>query len=140
MTNLREQARGECCEIRSPICNYNPETTVLAHYRLIGISGMGLKSPDLIAAHACSDCHDLVDGRRHVVGLQRTDVQLLHLQGVVRTQAKLIKRGLEVSLGGNRHASPTIGRDSVLAGAVPVAAVPAGGAADADRVRREEAP
>ena len=137
MTNLREQARGECCEIRSSVCNYNPETTVLAHYRLIGISGIGLKSPDLIAAHACSDCHDLVDGRRHVVGLQRADVQLLHLQGVVRTQAKLIKRGLEVSLGGNRHASPTAGELPVLARAVPTVEVPAGGAADAGPVRGE---
>ena len=94
MTNLRTAARGEACEIRSPVCNYNIETTVLAHYRLIGISGMGTKSPDLIAAHACSDCHDLVDGRRHIAGLTRTDVQLMHLQGVVRTQAKLIRRGM----------------------------------------------
>ncbi len=41
-------------------------------------------------------------------------------------------------IGGN-HVSPTAGELSVLAGAVPVAAVPAGGAADADRVRRKEA-
>lgn len=94
MTNLRDAARGEACEIRSQVCNYNTETTVLAHYRLIGVSGMSQKSPDLIGAHACSDCHDLVDGRRHIEGLTRTDVQLLHLQGVVRTQAKLIRRGL----------------------------------------------
>lgn len=94
MTNLRQEARGEDCDIRSPICNYDSLTTVLAHYRLVGISGIGMKSPDLIAAHACSACHDLVDGRTHIEGLARTDVQLLHLQGVVRTQAKLIKRGL----------------------------------------------
>ena len=92
MTDLRTAAKGENCEIRSPICNYDPQTTVLAHYRLVGISGIGLKSPDLIAAHACSDCHDLVDGRRFIEGYKRTDVQLLHLQGVARTQAKLVQR------------------------------------------------
>ena len=129
MTNLRQEARGEACEIRSPVCNYDPETTVLAHYRLIGISGMGMKSPDLIAAHACSDCHDLVDGRRHLAALKRTDVQLLHLQGVVRTQAKLIKRGLEVSLGGKPYVPPTTRLDPLLARTVPAEPLAAGSAA-----------
>lgn len=49
--NLRKQARGRGCQVRIPhVCNFNSETTVLAHYRLAGISGMGMKSPDAIGA------------------------------------------------------------------------------------------
>lgn len=90
--NLRKAARGEPCQVRSPICNFDPQTTVLAHYRAIGISGMGMKSPDLIASWACSACHDLIDGRCHIANLTKDDVRLLHLQGVARTQAELIRR------------------------------------------------
>lgn len=80
--------------VRSPVCNFDPQTTVLAHYRLIGISGIGMKSPDLIGSWCCSACHDLVDGRRSIDGWNRQDVQLLHLRGVVRTQAELLRRGV----------------------------------------------
>lgn len=90
--NLRDAARGEPCMVRSPVCNYNPLTTVLAHYRQIGISGMSMKSPDLIGAWACSACHDLIDGRTRTE-LDKNDLRLMHLQGVVRTQAELIRRG-----------------------------------------------
>lgn len=91
--NLRTEAKGEQCQVRIPdICNGNKETTVLAHYRAIGISGSGLKSPDLIASWACSDCHDAIDRRRYM-DLDRDYVRLAHLEGVVRTQAELIKRG-----------------------------------------------
>jgi hypothetical protein len=42
--NLRKAARGRGCMIRLPgICNHNSETTVLAHVRLAGVSGMGIK-------------------------------------------------------------------------------------------------
>lgn len=88
MTNLREAARGEPCMIRSPVCNFDPQTTVLAHYRMIGVSGLGVKSPDLLGAWACSRCHEYVDTHRDV------DAKYLHLQGVARTQAELIRRGL----------------------------------------------
>ena len=90
--HLRAAARGEPCMVRSPVCNYNPLTTVLAHYRQIGISGMSMKSPDLIGAWACSACHDLIDGRTRTE-LDKNDLRLMHLQGVVRTQAELIRRG-----------------------------------------------
>lgn len=94
MTDLRKLARGQECQIRlNAICNGNPETTVLAHYRMIGLSGMGYKSPDICAAFACSDCHDAVDRRAHKE-LERDFVQLMHLQGVVRTMAILIDKGL----------------------------------------------
>jgi hypothetical protein len=91
MTNLRDAARGEPCMIRSPVCNYDPLTTVLAHYRMNGISGIGLKSPDLIGAWACSACHDLVDGRTKTP-IPKDELRLMHLQGVVRTQNELVRR------------------------------------------------
>ena len=92
--NLRNAAKGRECQIRIPeVCNRNNETTVLAHYRQIGISGMGMKAPDLLGAWACSDCHDAVDRRRHT-DLDFDFVRLCHLEGVIRTQAKLIEEGL----------------------------------------------
>jgi len=80
--------------VRLPnICNFNNETTVLAHYRLAGLSGMGIKSDDLIGAWACSACHDAID-RRANTDLDRDYVRLAHLEGVVRTIATLRKEGL----------------------------------------------
>ena len=94
MTDLRKLARGRECAVRIPgVCNGDPETTVLAHFRLAGISGMGMKSPDLIAAFACSACHDAIDRRAHT-DLDRDYVRLAHLEGVVRTQAELLKLGV----------------------------------------------
>lgn len=94
MTDLRKLARGRECAVRIPgVCNGDPETTVLAHFRLAGISGMGMKSPDLIAAFACSACHDAIDRRAHT-DVDRDYVRLAHLEGVVRTQAELLKLGI----------------------------------------------
>ncbi len=40
MVNLRKAAKGQMCQIRIPgYCNHNPETSVLAHYRLAGTCG-----------------------------------------------------------------------------------------------------
>lgn len=94
--NLRQLARAKPCMVRLPgICNGNPETTVLAHYRLIGISGMGIKSDDLLGAWACSDCHDAIDRRAHM-DLDRDYVRLAHLEGMVRTLCELKKLGVKL--------------------------------------------
>lgn len=62
--NLRDFARGQTCTARIPgVCNQDPETVVLAHCNMFGMGGMGMKAPDLCAAHVCSDCHDVLDGR-----------------------------------------------------------------------------
>jgi len=89
---LRREARGRECQIRLPVCNGNPDTVVLAHVRLVGISGLGLKSPDLFGAWACADCHDSVDRRRHT-SLDRDFVRLAHLEGMMRTQYILLQEG-----------------------------------------------
>lgn len=59
---LRDSARGQDCTMQvAGVCNYNPETTVLAH---INISGgkMGGKETDISACFCCSACHAWLDG------------------------------------------------------------------------------
>ena len=92
--NLRKEARGRGCMVRIPdVCNHNSETVVLAHYRLAGVSGIGMKSPDILGAWACSSCHDAIDRRAHT-DLDRDYVRLLHLEGMARTLAQLNREGL----------------------------------------------
>lgn len=87
--NLRKKAKGQECQIRLPgVCNFDPATTVLAHYRIAGLSGMGIKPPDWLGAWACSACHDAVD-RRANTDLDRDFVRLAHAEGVFRTLAKV---------------------------------------------------
>ena len=92
MTNLRKEAQGRECQVRLPgICNGNSETVVLAHYRMAGLCGVGMKPNDLFGAWACSACHDEIDRRT-----RRTDASeahMAHLEGVIRTQAALIAEG-----------------------------------------------
>lgn len=90
--DLRKEAKDRDCMVRLPgICNFNPETTVLAHYRKAGISGIGQKSPDLIGAWACSACHDEIDRRTRNVDFDT--VELAHLQGMARTLYVLFCEG-----------------------------------------------
>lgn len=91
---LRKEAKGRGCMVRIPeVCNHNSETVVLAHYRLTGVSGIGMKSPDILGAWACSSCHDAIDRRAHT-DLDRDYVRLLHLEGMARTLAQLNREGL----------------------------------------------
>jgi hypothetical protein len=93
--NLRTEARGRDCTVRSPVCCFDPAQTVLAHVRMQGISGIGLKAPDLLGAWACAPCHSLVDTGRYLsTRMERDECDLLLLKGVMRTQAQLIKEGI----------------------------------------------
>ena len=92
---LRKEAKGRGCMVRIfGICNHNSETVVLAHIRIAGVSGMGMKSPDLIGAWACSACHDELDGRTRKSGLTRDELRLAHYDGMARTIMQLHKEGL----------------------------------------------
>lgn len=63
--NLRQLANMKHCMLRlEGVCNRDATTTVLAHIRHANIAGMGQKPSDLCAVWACSDCHDVIDGRR----------------------------------------------------------------------------
>jgi len=66
MKKIRDSARNQPCTINAPCCNFNPETTVLAHYHAPGHGTMGGKSDDSSAAYACSACHDFLDRRTHL--------------------------------------------------------------------------
>jgi len=93
--SLRKEARGRGCTVRIPgVCNFNSETVVLGHIRVAGVSGMGLKSPDLLGAWACSACHDEIDGRTHTSGMTRDELRLAHYDGMARTIMQLHKEGL----------------------------------------------
>lgn len=92
MTDLRKQARGRQCQVRlQNICNHNHETTVLAHVRLAGISGLGIKSPDILGTWACNSCHAYCDSHHDAEtnaafaeGVYRT-LNILWREGVLRT-------------------------------------------------------
>lgn len=86
-TNLRKAARGRECQVRIPlICNGDPDTSVLAHYRLAGTCGAGCKPDDEQAAIACNKCHDVIDGRTKTDLYTRDELRLMHAEGVLRTQ------------------------------------------------------
>ncbi len=85
--NLRREAIDRVCQIRLEGCQTAP--CCLCHFRIIGISGMSMKSPDLLGAWGCGSCHDKVDRTlRH-----DTETQLDFARGVFRTQAILLKEG-----------------------------------------------
>jgi hypothetical protein len=45
------------------VCNYNPETTILAHVNVDG-GCMGGKSSDISAMFSCSKCHEWLDSNK----------------------------------------------------------------------------
>lgn len=90
---LRDSARGRDCQIRIPgVCCADPETTVLAHYRLAGTCGVGMKPVDLNGAWGCRACHDACDGRLKTP-YSRDELRLMHLEGVLRTISALVSEG-----------------------------------------------
>jgi hypothetical protein len=88
---LRDSARGRDCTVRLPgICNFRPETTVLAH---LNGGGAGTKHSDLMGAFTCSACHDEIDGRTRKL-FPRDVVKLAHMEGIMRTQQAWLDEGL----------------------------------------------
>lgn len=89
MTKLRRLARDQHCMVRLPgVCNRDSATTVLAHLRLAGLSGLGFKCPDALAAWTCAACHQYCDTHHDDV------TKVAFYEGIFRTQAKLLKEGL----------------------------------------------
>ena len=89
--NLRKEAKGrECTVRRRGVCNFNAETTVLAH---LNSGGMGQKSNDIHACFACSDCHSWLDGG-YTKDASKTHRNLMQLEAVIRTQQVWINEGL----------------------------------------------
>lgn len=90
-TKLRNSAKGQDCTLRLPgTCNFNPETTVLAHLES-GQKGVGMKGPDNIAAFLCANCHSFYDS------FQRSQIPASDLlRALAETQAIWIASGLMV--------------------------------------------
>lgn len=88
--NLRKEAAWRDCQVRLPGCTGGP--CVLAHIRLSGISGMGIKAPDQLGAWACDSCHKAYDVHGST-DLDRDFIDKAFLEGVMRTQYTLIKEG-----------------------------------------------
>lgn len=85
---LTDEARGRGCMVRLPgICNHNSETVVLAHVRLSGISGFGLKACSVLGAWACFACHQYADTHHD------DKTMAAFAEGVYRTIAQLVKEG-----------------------------------------------
>ena len=89
MSKLRELARGRDCQVRLPGCDGGgpSETTILAHIRMAGISGLGFKAPDALGAHCCAICHSYADTHHDA------ETQLAFYKGVIRTIDLLIREG-----------------------------------------------
>ena len=91
MSKLRKSAQGRECQIRIPgVCNFDVETTVLAHRNG---SGLGMKAPDYAASFACSACHDLVDGRT-ATNFSTSLLTVWLDDGIFRTQEIWVSEGL----------------------------------------------
>lgn len=94
MSKLRKSARGRDCTAQiMGVCNYNPDTVVLAHLRMSG-DGMGRKPSDTRAAYLCSACHDVVDNRTPYSRLSPNDILLEFALAVFRTQDIMLEEGL----------------------------------------------
>lgn len=97
--NLRKEARGRDCTIRLPgICNGDPATTVYAHIRQIGITGMGYR-PNAKdgkfepGAFSCSACHDAVDRRDRWTHIDPTMLQWALYRAHIETWRILFDEG-----------------------------------------------
>ena len=95
--NLRKLAKGKPCLVRLPGCSHSTETTVLAHIRRAGVGGMGMKPPDIIGVWACSNCHDVLDGRVPFVDdLGELDTYIL--EAMCRTLDEIWRLGVRLEL------------------------------------------
>jgi hypothetical protein len=82
---LRKAARGRRCTVRLPGCDGGGDTTVLAHYTGSRFRGLSQKVDDAVGAHACANCHDIVDGRKKLSGWSKDEVRLAHAEGCLET-------------------------------------------------------
>jgi hypothetical protein len=96
-TKIRSAAKGQDCTLMIPgVCNRDPATTVLCHSnRLADGKGIGIKAPDTEACFGCSDCHDVLDGRRPLPGwMTREQLDSTFDRARAITQEKLKEKGL----------------------------------------------
>lgn len=93
MRDLRKLARDHTCTIRVPGGCSPDETVVACHIRMSGVSGIGMKSPDIFCAWGCYRCHAICDGQMKSE-FNAEQRRLMLLEGMVRTQQILIYEGV----------------------------------------------
>ncbi len=95
MSKITASAIGESCTVRIPkVCNHNVDTVVAAHLSGVRFGhGFGRKVSDLHVAYACEACHSMLDGRVKSE-YSKDELKLMHLEAVIETQIKLVKKGL----------------------------------------------
>lgn len=91
MSALTDYAKGKPCLIRAPgICTFQDEQTVACHVPLMDYHGTAFKMADWFIAFGCFNCHACVDRVRYM-HLDKELVRTWHLEGMIRTQAYIIK-------------------------------------------------
>lgn len=90
---LRDLARDQPCQIRVPgFCTHRSDQVVLCHVRSAELPFFdGAKVHDFLGAHGCMACHMVIDGQLRTQ-FTKDERDLMLLQGVMRTQAALLKR------------------------------------------------
>ena len=88
MSKISLSARGEDCTLRIPgVCNWDTESTILAHLRRGWNCGTGMKPHDDDAVYACSACHDAIgDGSRR--RLERLGLEGAVIDALLRTRLR----------------------------------------------------
>ena len=86
--DLRREAIDRECQLGLVGCMGAP--CCLAHWRQNGISGAGMKAPDLLGAWACHSCHEKVDSTER----GNDETQMTFARAVFKTQAQLIREGV----------------------------------------------
>ena len=95
---LRQFAKGQECTLRLPsICNFDSETVVLCHVKPAGFGMMAGKPNDLHGVHACSACHQFIDGIYVTTDWSREAVEAELFRALYETQCRVIRAGLVTS-------------------------------------------
>jgi hypothetical protein len=93
VSKLRESAYKQECTIMLPkVCKFDNDAVVLAHVRLFGLGGIGLKPSDIHGVYACSECHDWLDRRAHKT--IKADRYEYILRALMRTHEKMARMQL----------------------------------------------
>ena len=91
-SKITESARDMPCQVRLEGCMPENNTVVFAH---MNGGGMGTKQSDLFGMYACLNCHDIIDGRRHLdPPIESEWLEHQVLRAVIHTQKILLRKRL----------------------------------------------
>lgn len=86
---IRRAAKGEACTMNLPnLCNYDPQTVVLAHLHDESF-GRGQKADDTSGAFMCLACHTAYD--LHRTGLEPQELWPFVMRAYQRTIRRLVE-------------------------------------------------